>query len=194
MRSWKGRWLGLLWKRLQIGCDGTQKVASSTALGRQTRRTFDRRILVWHRVLRELLCLQKSETVWRGCRLYGQRLRNVGCGRREEYETNCGRVQTVCSRSWSRQVASGAIAGEEGHGHVSASWGQLASSSAVLYFLSFVENVLGATGKRTLGVVELGQDKGTDKTKVFVVLQLWDTDDATYKFYIYAYLHRLFTC
>ena len=37
--------------------------------------------------------------------------------------------------------------------------------SAVLYFLKFVKNVLGATGKtrKRVGVVELGQYKGTDK-------------------------------
>ena len=37
-----------------------------------------------------------------------------------EGKKSCGREYTVCSRFWSGQVASGAIAGEEEHGYVSA--------------------------------------------------------------------------
>ena len=35
--------------------------------------------------------------------------------------------------------------------------------SLVLYFLQFVNNVFGATGKKRVGVVELGHYNGTNK-------------------------------
>ena len=63
--------------------------------------------------------------------VYGQELSHVGL--EKNLRKSCCREYIVCSRFWSGQAASGAIAREEEHGHVSAPWGQASQRCSVLF-------------------------------------------------------------